>query len=966
MKNKLTTLVPVLLTAIFALFAAKTSMAAPKPVAIVGSSYGVSEKTSLTRHILTAASDTQLRYVDMGEFIDVDRLPEFSLVILCYQLGRELTEDENRAFADYVASGGHVLMIATVINSLPAEPEQRAWTGIQRVNWRRNSVPCEILQGSHAWLEGIDLETERPFWMNARFLATPLEDGMQPIIGDDSGASLVGIHKHGRGWVAFLGDEHFRMYNRRRHPPERRGEQRLWANLIANIITASGALLEDDFTESWFDSLTTEASVWLWRREWQAGERYGPRFDPPGPEPDEFATSFELDLAVDEYELTALNITALRDVGLVEASLVSDDFPLDKAQIFVQERPDPIPWEKNPELAVEVPFWLMPPERVAPKGSPRFGIEPRETKVLWLKFSSFDLAPGSYKLELRLAFEKHPALSLPVTLNAHSVRLPRNRHIKLAPSGANFGGPTDVAQAMRFLRNTDELGYEWTQLTIIRPNAANLRGETNSLEIAALRQCAEQLTTGQELPLDFKALDAWLENSLEHNLIQVKSGAPLGYLPGLIRRAGITDERQIALLEEWFCRSLSRHLWEKGFRVMTTSFGDELSYDALIERYIPWARKMNSYGWACSSTFTGIKHCDPELNSQLYPYVGLWTLNRGLGIPFTEALKNGSVQMRPGAILGTYGAGEGRGTEIRKTISQSRFLGWESWKLGIRNCAPNPYFKGWLYYLDYGSRGTGAGERLVGYLDKDDLSAPLVTSPFVEGIREGLEDGNLAALLSWYLEHLPESQVRADVQSRLSRILGTAPDSILPYHVATRRSQLSVMQIAGDNDNYQRAKREVLECIEQLRPEIERHIKPSLYWHDIALVSNGVVRAAIYIGDVPTDDLAAAILKVGACELPILTGADRLDPRYPVAIVLGNGQQNPLAASLLAQRGADDATAAYPGVGSYLVREWPNPASEGGILLHVAGPDAAGSAKGVRLFGRFLRGQGTWLLPVAP
>ena len=102
--------------------------------------------------------------------------------------------------------------------------------------------------------------------------------------------------------------------------------------------------------------------------------------------------------------------------------------------------------------------------------------------------------------------------------------------------------------------------------------------------------------------------------------------------------------------------------------------------------------------------------------------------------------------------------------------------------------------------------------------------------PFVEGIREGLEDGNLAALLSWYLEHLPESQVRADVQSRLSRILGTAPDSILPYHVATRRSQLSVMQIAGDNDNYQRAKREVLECIEQLRPEIERHIKPSLYW----------------------------------------------------------------------------------------------------------------------------------------
>lgn len=930
-----------------------------KPVAVVGASYGQSEIQSIIRNVLTVSDERQCRYEKLGTAVPTDNLGRYSLVIIAHSLEKPLTPEENRAFSAYVHDGGHVLLISQAHNDIVKDlpPEEAAWTGIQRVAWQREGTPCTVLQADCDWLTGVLDERPEPDWLKARFLAIPLPGGMRAVIGTDTGASLVGIHPFGAGWVAFLGHELFRMRPPQDTNPENRSA---WIRLIANLVDAANPLRESAYRTALYKAEPSDDAVLLWTREWQQGETYGPRFDPPLPTPEERVTSLSADLAIDEYELLQLNLTPLKTLGSARLSFSSATFPTEHVNLFVQDRPDPIPWPKNPAIAQEAPYWLMPPTAVEPRGSSAFAVSPHETRVLWIKLDSFGVAPGSYTAALHLDFDDSPRVTLPLSIRVYPVRLPAQRLIKLMPSGTVYGDVRNAAPAVPFMLNLKSHGFEWSIFNVVRPADAHIRGETTPLNVAALRRCADWLAEGKEPVIDFSVYDDWIESSIEHRQTRVRTADLTYYLRGLIHQAGITEAKQVVLLENWFCGEFARYLREKGVRIMVSSLGDELSRKELLERYIPWAQRMGETGWGCSSSFTGIQHADPELNRLLYPYVTLWTLNRGLALPFTEGVRKGTLTVRPDAIIGTYGGGEGRGTEIRKIPSQSRFLGWESWKLGIQNCAPNPYFKGWLYYVDYGDRGI-AGERFVSYLDQNDPQAPLLNSPFLEGIREGLEDGNLCAILSWYLNHLPASPLTASVRARFDRVMSQNPDALLPYQIREGSNKLRVLTIQADSAAYRAAKREVLDCLNALQTEALATIRPTLYWNDVPLMTNGMPLAAIYTDATSTEGLMAEIQTLCGLGLPVLHRANRLDPRYPVAIVLDNGTQNPLAAALLTEAQETDATAVYPGSGRYFIKQLPNPDAANGTVLIVAGPDAEGTAKGIRLFSRFLHSEGAWI-----
>ncbi len=881
-------------------------------------------------------------------------------MIVAHSLEKPLTPDENRAFRAYVQGGGHLLLIAQAHSALFRDlpPEETAWTGIRRVAWQRQGAPCKALQPESAWLAGVFEERPDPAWLNARFLATPLPDGMRPVIGTDAGASLVGLHRFGAGWVAFLGHELFRMRPPQDDSPE---DRPAWIRLLANLVDDANPLREGVYHEALYEAAATADAVWFWTREWQQGETYGPRFDPPIPSAEERVTTLSADLALDEFELLQLNLTPLQPLGPARLSFASATFPAARAHLFVQDRPDPIPWKKNPAIAREAPYWLMPPEAVEPRGSTAFATAPRETRILWIKLDSYGMAPGDHAAALHLDFVGDRRFTLPLAIRVHPVRIPRQRLIKLMPGGANYGDVRNAAPARRFMRNLAAHGFEWSILNVVRPADARLRGQDGTLDAAQLRQCRDRLAAGDLPALDFPAYDEWIEQSIEHGQTCFRAGDLSGYLRSALHRAGIPPN-EWPPIEQWFCREFARTLREKGVRIMIASSGDELSRTELLERYIPWAQRMAEAGWGCSSSFTGIQHADPELNRLLQPYVKLWTLNRGLALLFTEGLRSGALAVRPDAIVGTYGAGEGRGTEIRKTPAQSRFLGWESWKLGIRNCMPNPYFKGWLYYVDYGDRGI-AGERFVAYLDRNDPEAPLLNSPFLEGIREGIEDGNLCSILDWYLDRMPASPLTAAVRTRRDRIMAQDAGALLPWRIVEGANRLRHLVIHADSATYRAAKREVLDCLGALQQEALAAIRPSLYWHDIPLLKNGTPAAAIHAGtDCDTTELARTIRTLCGENLPLFEGADALDPRYPVAIVLGSGSQNPLAKTLLAGAQEDDATHVHPGPGHYFIKEIRHPGVKDGTVLIVAGPDAEGTAKGIRLFSRFLRSEGAWLL----
>lgn len=951
----MTTLLAGFVTAVFAAPAAK-------PVALAGASYGHYEVESLIRNVLSTSRESQVVYEEWGGTIQTQALDRFSLVIIANGLGQPLTPDESRALADYVRGGGHVLLIGQAPRFL-AETigfTNLAWVGLSRIQPGQATSPCAVAQPDSPWLKGVLEGQPDPAWLKGGAVATPAADGMKVVIGTPGGAALVGMRELGKGWVAFLGQELFRM---RGAKSPLRPDSLSWIRLAGNIVDSAGPLRESDVREAGFRAAAGK-DLLVWSREWQKGEPYGPRFDPPLPAESEATTRLAAEMAVDEYELLQLNLTPLVDLGLAQGRFESATFPTNHARLFVQDCPDPIPWPKDPSLAREFPYWLMPPESVAPKARPEFALPVRETRILWIKLDTFGVAPGRYALTFKLDFAGGKRVAIPVEVVVHPVRLPRHRLITLMPGGAGYGDVREAGPAVRFMDNLESNGFEWSILNIVRAEDCRIRGETNGLTVAVLRAHRDRLLAGDFPALDFRALDGWVESSIARNQTQFRAGDIAVTLRPALKQAGIRADAQPPI-EQWFCREFSRYLREKGSRIMIASIGDEMSERELTERFLPWARSMTDAGWGCASTFTGGAHATPALNGKLYPFVGLWTLNRGLALPFTEGLRSGQLKVRPGAIIGTYGAGEGRGTEVRKTPARSRFLGWESWMLGIQNCMPNPYFKGWLYYADYNTKDLGlAGERFVSYLEKDDLSAPLANSPFMEGIREGMEEGNLAAILSWYLNRLPASPATSAVRARVQKILGPEPDALLRWRSVDTGRGLCFRQIDAGSAAYRAAKGEVLACLDALRAEALESVKPSLFWNNVPLLKAGEAVAAIYAPeDAPVDELTASIRSLCGRELPVVRNADALAPRYPVAIVVGNGSRNPLAKTTLAGAGEADATAAYPGAGGYLVKELKRPGVTDGTILVVTGPDAAGLSKGIRMFSRFLRAEGAWLLP---
>jgi hypothetical protein len=268
--------------------------------------------------------------------------------------------------------------------------------------------------------------------------------------------------------------------------------------------------------------------------------------------------------------------------------------------------------------------------------------------------------------------------------------------------------------------------------------------------------------------------------------------------------------------------------------------------------------------------------------------------------------------------------------------------------------------------VDYASKDLGyAGERFVSYVDQDDLSVPLASCPFWEGVREGLEEGNLCRGLAWHLDRLEavgggvaENAVR--VRGELEAIMGSNDTAVVRWQAETLYGVSPSRRIVADNEDFRQGKRRVLELFQEIAADAAAHIPPSLFWHDVALVEDSVATGAIHVGSVGAETLLAAAGDLCPVGVAVYTNATALDPACRNVVVVGNAAQNPLTGPLLAAWGEADATAGYPGAGSYFIKQGPNPLVPGGQVLIVAGPDLAGTARGVRALAAFLRSEGPW------
>jgi len=946
------------------LFHAQTAVA--KPVCVVSNSYGTHEEKVFIKKALTISSELEYLYESHGAFPPMDKLDNYSLVVILHSTERPFTNQECNIMQKYLESGGHLLLGGFAARSLAREvgAANIPWIGIKTVVAGKGAK-AEVLKPEHPFLKGAFDTVSSPQWLASTYLGVLDSPSFETLIGTPDKRVMVGYQKIGKGWVAFLSLEAFRF--KKDMPQE---EKDAYYKIFQNIVEYANPLTEAAARKKAVEKsiAKTDEPFFLWNREWQRNEEYGPQFSPILPSKEELITSLSAKMAIGEYESLQLNFTPLKDPGLVSWKIESSAFPLENVGFFVQDAPDPIPWPKAPELAKEYPYWLMPPEYIAPKGEKSFFAPGGETRIFWIKLNSSNVLPGEYSLALTLSFEKMEKVIVPISVTVYPVRLPRNRMIALKPAGQVYGHVKEPEPALRFAKNLESHGYQWSMINIVLPGMLGIVGEKGSLTSQLLASVADKIGSDDSPRLDCSRWDPWMEQAISHGLIYFTvTGGMLGVIDKLLLKTNFSEERK-AMAKKWFLSEISRYLREKGIRLMITSSGDELSEKEIKERYIPWAKSLAEAGWGCSSSFTGSKHLDPELNSLLYPYVKLWTLNRGLAYAFTEAVKKGTIKVRPDAIIGTYGAGEGRGSEHRKPLGMSRFLGWESWMNGIQNCAPNPYFKGWIYYASYATWRGSAGERWVSYINKDDLTVPLADCPFLEGIREGMEEGNLCAMLSWYLDTMEKAGPKAKesaarARKRLDKVLGNDPSSMIQWKETIKQRTMPFRELPSSTIPYIQAKAEILEIFASIRKEALAYTKPSVWWNDTPLIKEGVPVALLCGSSEDTTVINKKIEELSGISLPvsaITTKAQII--KNETAIIIGNSAENPLTSSLLQEVKERDADLLYPGATGYSIRE-----AKGNngrtTYLFIAGGAKEGTVKGVKMFTQFLRAEGGWFLP---
>lgn len=868
-------------------------------VSICGTGYGTHDIKAIINRALVRENVTY-QYTNIGEFPDYAKYKNSKVLIVCSTSSKKLDPQTTEQLKSWVSNGGTLLLMGRAINSL-APAKDWKWSGLSHVT-NAKEYEVKALVPDSPILKGFK------FFPFKDVLGSRIKPPAKAILGDGK-TTLIAELSLGKGKIYVLANEYFRMASKRRNHPFHKEYLKIIRNIIDLAAPTSDSNVQDDQLSQWQKK---RSGVLVWNREWQRGEIYGPRFNPPMPLENEIIGSIPLHLARNEFESVQVNFTPLEKYKLVSWKLSSGGLPENSMEFFVQSAPDPIPWPKNPEIAKEFPYWLMPPKYVAPKGKDEFyAPKPGNTVIVWVRFNTKAVKAGNYTPELTLDFDGKTSAKVKFEVKVAKTAVPTKRPILLGVGGYSLD-VNNFDKMRPFVDDLSKHGNEWSLINIVRVGMVKIAGTGEPFNARTMKQYFGKPV--HELPeLDFSFLDKWMHNNIKANMTNYRINLPR--IADSFKRMKAPAEK-LPALEQWFYSELSRYFHEKGVRLLLTSKGDELSRKELYEGYLPWAKQRTAVGFDCTSTFSFGVADFTKLVKDLSPYTRLWTLNRQLAHPFTTALKNGSIKLRDDAFVGTYGAGEGRGSEFRKPLGNPRFLGWESWIHGISTCSPNPWFKGWIYYCDYGGSGeTGgiAGERWVAFLKHNDPTVPVVDCPFWEGIREGMEEGNLAYLLEQRAKAAGKPELIKRARALISDKAG-APISgkwVRRTHV---RTPFDFYVINADSSGYRKAKSVVLDMLDSLPQPTD------VYWHRIDLKGVQLHGEASAI-----EQFKAEVLK--RLETPLVPGNGKTTINFVIDNTVGKGK--------------------------FRILEKDN-------TLTVMGGDAAGLKLGTEIFSCYLNQHGKW------
>ncbi len=448
-----------------------------------------------------------------------------------------------------------------------------------------------------------------------------------------------------------------------------------------------------------------------------------PSLDDLQPQPGQKLKPLHLDLARNEKESAFFLLSGLQDAELTVTITGPDVFA--KTALFTRSR----------ELNMLVPL------------EDTLKLKKGKTEELWMRFSSYGVAPGVYKgaIECKRASSGKSLGSLPVTLRVWNVAMPAKNiiHCTGYSSGVGFinglsgDRVKDEAYKKRlnaYLANMaemrmDSLAVSLNKWALYQP--VKINGKPMAV---ALRSNPSLLKRGTLPRLDLSYYDSFFAIARKNGFESISFMGPqalflvpLGLCSEILGKKVTVDTPEGRRYALWVASEWRKYLQKQGFKQIQAKEDDEIK-PGDIARYNNVCDIFKQAGWRTYTTWTGVIPKSPDLIRKVNKNSDQWQLQFLSLDSFRTLVGKQPNLIDQGDEIWFYGGGN---TVYRFSYLYVRLYGWLAGYYGTDGFA-------WYVYCDWHENET------IAHL-KDGV---VYSSAALEGLRDGIEDAQLYAMLN--------------------------------------------------------------------------------------------------------------------------------------------------------------------------------------------------------------------------
>jgi len=635
-----------------------TAQDAAKPVLLMGSGYSKHERAVIIKNIL---EPNEITFEDGDDFVSAELWGGYSLVIVTHGFPK-LDEREIGWIQDYVQNGGKLLITTTALSSLrDLKGNDRDWIGAEgyhAVRGKEGDLFALVGEQGKALIP--DVETAKlVFGVLGNSAPNKLTTGQAVITRN--GDPIVFRNVYGKGEVWFVGFEYFRIINTEKVADAKERVGRAPRDFLQKLILQGGVQKKSERIAAGLQTLGVTTPV-AWRRDF-AHARGAAFAEPPYPEKGEQVEALRIDLGQNEWESVPFYLSSARPdekFTVTLSDLATADgrhkIPASALRLRVQG-------VAAPHLTVG-PFWLLDAARRETAAGAVYDVplKANESNTVWLTLNTDNIAPGSYRGQVRFSQAAMKPLNLQVEV--WPVKLPGREYFQTEATflwnslmngekGKSYNFPNPPGDMEPFKRHITNLAQH--HITINLDNSwTNRFGGSVSLKNARIKATGMGLEEAMKqglikenaLPeLDLSYFDPFVE-------IPIQAGMPSFHFnfknfdnTWISYSRAITGDKELAAdsprhaaIKRWIFGEIVGYLRGKGITEIICFIADEIPPNEIPE-VLHRAQLMKEFGIRVEFTATGRVGQSREHIAALNPVIDRWIWN-AVVMPQAKAIVN--------------------------------------------------------------------------------------------------------------------------------------------------------------------------------------------------------------------------------------------------------------------------------------------------------------------------------------